>query len=747
MKNSDNEIAYWNWAKRMSAQYTSAPVKGKGGGMSWSSYWTTRKPSALVLTVVSGTQVDAVWDDAAEAAVGLKLYYSSDGGVNYTLGDTIAFGVEAGSITGLTAGVLYTIKLVAYSGASESTPVTDAAWTPLFILRDEFITAETAPIATPRTSEPDGGTLTVVQTDGQMSIVGGKLIVPAQSSPTWGDLGLFNSTGLAKSTGLAVAVLINLDTAGDGYFGGFRSLASVASDNQYGTIFRDAYGFQLMETGGNRKGMTAVPLYDLTQDKPFVVIQQNNKHYLLIGDKLVTVGIGAVGATSYFGFTNYSNAFKMDYFRVAQLPAPFATEDAIALHNDTTPVTGDTVVGTEDGYVIFKWAVGANEILNIRFRWVDDDNCMIIRCDEANNTMRCYRRQAGTETQVTTAAATFNTGTTYQICVRYYNNTILAGLDDHTAPVAGSYDYSYNLHSTGVKVDGFASASLFAVYPFYLTGAAGNVIKSLTNPFTAGARTRQTITVADGGDIAAAIATMNGGDILSLAAGGTYTIGAGANGIALFPNGHPSYYTEFRGNGATIVGGANGFAGLWNEYFAVYDLHFLNQTSYCHTTVSCRKFIFDNCTFASTGQGAGFFDSTHFDKCIDFIVRNSKAGPSDGSATCDGFEMYGGCRNGLFEDCEADSVVHGFEVWASASPNWENKNIVFRRCNAHDCTGGFSVEGGVQALSHEDIYCYDCITADNGADGDYHASESGVMSKSNSPGTIAEATGGQVIDL
>ena len=723
-----------------------SPLKRRGG-ISWSSYWATRTPSALVLTVVSGTQVDAVWDDAAEAADGLKLYYSSNGGLTYTLGDTVAFGVEAGSITGLTAGVLYTIKLVAYKDANESTPVTDVAWTPLFILRDEFITAESAPIATPRTSEPDGGTLTIVQNDGQMSISGGKLIVPAQATPTYTDLGFYNSTALAKATGLAVAVLINIDTGDNGFFGGFKAAASVGFGGQ-DMAGRDTYGLQLYGSGGgNRKGITDVPLYDLIQDKALIIVQQNNKHYFFIKNKLVTVSVSAALATSYFVLSNSTNVFKMDYYRVAQLPAPFTTEDGIAIHNDNSPTSGDTVVGLEDGYIIFKWTVGAAEVLNIRYRWVDDDNCMIVRCDQTNSWMRIYRREGGIETQVETGAATFNVATTYQIFVRYYMNICFAGIDDYSAPKALTRAYSYNIHKTGIKVDGFAAATLFTVYPFYQTGNALAAINGLINPFVSGARTRQIISVANGGDIAAAIATMNGGDILSLAENGTYNIAPGGTAVQGLPDGFFDCKTEIRGNGATIIGGAEGLLFNHQENFAVYNLNMLNQTVHCHNVVSCRNFIFDNCTFASTGQGAGFFDSTHTDKCVDFVYRNCKAGPSNGSASCDGFELYGDCRNGLFEDCEADTVVHGFEVWAGASPNWENKNIVFRRCYAHNCVGGFSIEGGAQTLTHEDIYCYDCTVANNGADGDYHASEGGILYKSNSPGTIVEAVGGQVIDL
>ena len=100
-----------------------SPFIRSGGGTSWSSYWLTREPSNLVATVVSSTGINLTWDDAAEASDGLKIYLSTDGGVTYTYNSTIAYGVEAKSLTGLTNGTEYYIKLVAYKGVNESNAV------------------------------------------------------------------------------------------------------------------------------------------------------------------------------------------------------------------------------------------------------------------------------------------------------------------------------------------------------------------------------------------------------------------------------------------------------------------------------------------------------------------------------------------------------------------------------------------------------------------------------------------------
>src|SRR3990172_1150048 len=61
----------------------------------------------------------------------------------------------------------------------------------LWLLRDEFTLAAGAPLASPRTCEPGPGQLTLVQTDGQFSVVNGQLVIPEQATPTYGDLGFY----------------------------------------------------------------------------------------------------------------------------------------------------------------------------------------------------------------------------------------------------------------------------------------------------------------------------------------------------------------------------------------------------------------------------------------------------------------------------------------------------------------------------------------------------------------------------
>lgn len=92
-------------------------VNRRGGGQSWSSYWATHSPSNLFAFSSNTNQIEIIYDDAAEAPDGYRIY------VDNVENQTVAHGVGKATITGLTADVEYEIKLVAYKGTNESTPL------------------------------------------------------------------------------------------------------------------------------------------------------------------------------------------------------------------------------------------------------------------------------------------------------------------------------------------------------------------------------------------------------------------------------------------------------------------------------------------------------------------------------------------------------------------------------------------------------------------------------------------------
>jgi len=128
------------------------------------SYFSTRTPTGLVLTVLSDTSVKVDWTDAAAAADGLKVYF------NDVLKDTIAFGVGTTTVTGLTAGTAYTVKVVAYKGLYESDPITMIVETTTY---ESYISGDADLIAFYRMDEQSGAVFEDKTGNYDADIVGG----------------------------------------------------------------------------------------------------------------------------------------------------------------------------------------------------------------------------------------------------------------------------------------------------------------------------------------------------------------------------------------------------------------------------------------------------------------------------------------------------------------------------------------------------------------------------------------------
>jgi predicted GH43/DUF377 family glycosyl hydrolase len=91
----------------------------KRGGVSWSSYWLTRTPTDLVLTVVSDTRIDGTFTINGTGQDGHKVYTSTDN-VTFTLNQTLTGSDNTFSVIGLTQGTLYYFYIKAYKGSNES---------------------------------------------------------------------------------------------------------------------------------------------------------------------------------------------------------------------------------------------------------------------------------------------------------------------------------------------------------------------------------------------------------------------------------------------------------------------------------------------------------------------------------------------------------------------------------------------------------------------------------------------------
>lgn len=150
---------------------------------------------------------------------------------------------------------------------------------------------------------------------------------------------------------------------------------------------------------------------------------------------------GVVGATNV----------KFDDFKIIDLPAPFNSEYGLATDRKASPIVSDTLTHTADAIVEFTWTPLSSGLLDLMVRRTDDNNTLIVRCDQANSNIKVFEKVAGTETQKgSTGTQTWTVGTVYRVVVSLYGTAIVATVDLVNKVTTTS---SVNTTSTGAKTN------------------------------------------------------------------------------------------------------------------------------------------------------------------------------------------------------------------------------------------------------------------------------------------------------
>lgn len=161
-------------------------------------------------------------------------------------------------------------------------------------LLDQFITADGAPITSPRTCEPGPGGLTSTQTDGTLAIASGVLAFTAQATPTWGDQG-FYATAQTRDSGLALSAETNLTTWEEMGIGWHTATAVVDPDSA-------EHAIQANTTNGRYDDDNATPIITglsaSTDYNLALILRSVGCHYVLDG-KLLWVDAAGATATLY----------------------------------------------------------------------------------------------------------------------------------------------------------------------------------------------------------------------------------------------------------------------------------------------------------------------------------------------------------------------------------------------------------------------------------------------------------------
>jgi len=342
-------------------------------------------------------------------------------------------------------------------------PVLDGgAAAPVFLLRDEFVTDEAAPIASPRTCEPGPGTCVVTDTLNVLSVSGGRLV--ATSGAGYGDPGVWGDL-FTRAVGMAVFGEIIEIESGRELFGFDTDRSSLP--NQALFFFGNnlyAYENTQIEVGGCALNTS----YVLS-----VVQRTAGTFYLIRGGvytnwTLLYVANVLNYTQMYPCCVGHTKGWSAGYMRRAQLASSWATDYGIATNRVESAAVDELTSSEADAIIEATWTAVTGETWELRTRRTDVDNRWIVRCSQADSTIKLIERNAGVVTERSSAAQTWTNGTAYRLVVIQDDETIKTYVAD---VVKNSYaSAAFNKLATGVKTS--HAVSNLVCWPRTLSGAA-----------------------------------------------------------------------------------------------------------------------------------------------------------------------------------------------------------------------------------------------------------------------------------
>lgn len=346
------------------------------------------------------------------------------------------------------------------------------------IMRFLFPTDTAAPITSPYSE--GNNSLTFVQVDGEYSIASGRLHMPTQATPTvFNQLGWYQTAGQARVGGRMWKILFNFSTINNSIWFALSSGATMAFDSfanvqmafsNTGSSGAVAWVFNTV-SGGNILSIVANTDYEAA-----LVARPTAGGFMMVRDALVQkyrilfVGATGTGATLRAAQSNASGVAdfdNLDEFDI--LDARWQTQYGLATSYTASPTTGTTVTMQPNALVEFTWTPASAETLDIQIRRVDDNNCWIVRGDQAGSTVKLFEKVAGVETQRGTATMTWTIGTAFRIVIGCYGTAY--AVENYTVHVGAALKFTYasgdaNFQfATETKVSGFATGSELVTWP------------------------------------------------------------------------------------------------------------------------------------------------------------------------------------------------------------------------------------------------------------------------------------------
>lgn len=358
---------------------------------------------------------------------------------------------------------------------------------PTYLLDDEFLTPESAPLASPRTCQPGPGTLVITDTLAQLSIAG-QVLSSSLAGVGAGNPGIAPASTTVRAIGLAMIARVKYLSGignGGGVSTGWNTSGSLTIGNVEGVDFT-ADGSVIAYSGGGGSNYPGIVVNGVDTFYAIAVVLRSIGSFFFLNNELVWVILSGTAnlRPAVFNTGASRQPFALNWLRVQQLSAPFTDDYGIATFTDTSVADGDTFVGNADAIVDFVYTLpaspSAGQIIGFKFRQSDASNYWIAYIKRnAGNTNWDFLVDSvasGTPTNRITATSQGN----LKVIRAYTRGTKLAVYattsGTPTPQMGTTQDNAFNASATGITAVVAAGASVTRLTSWPLTSSANNVL-------------------------------------------------------------------------------------------------------------------------------------------------------------------------------------------------------------------------------------------------------------------------------
>lgn len=347
------------------------------------------------------------------------------------------------------------------AGAASIRRTIDSGIATVFLLRDLFTTAQSAPLTTPRNADPGPGIGTIVDTGNKWSVAGGKLVAASVTS-AFADPKLSYDL-LPRKAGRA---LLAKGVKGTSFRLGYADTAD--SLPRGGPLLTGSalYQYDNASTCGPlviANGATSYDLLTVQQDYNAWSAVKNGAWsvwtLLFHGGFRASSNPVTNAAAEQKVYHDIATACEVDDFIQWDLNGVFGRSFLWGQANIEPDPTGVTLVGSADLFATCEWSPIAAAVFELSIRRTDDDNRWIVRGDQTGSTVKLIERNAGVETERASGAVTWSVTDKMRVWVRAEGQRINMGTENaqRGTPYTTA---SFNLTATGVKVTATNANSL-----------------------------------------------------------------------------------------------------------------------------------------------------------------------------------------------------------------------------------------------------------------------------------------------